>query len=413
MRAYPVFIAMAFLFSITTVSASETQLFESGMQAFEAKQYQQAIRYFKQARQQGYNPFVIAYNLGVSHYKLGQYQQAERAFRKALSSPKLRQIVQYNLGLLKLKQKQKREALEWFQQAAASQDNPKITALADRMLSKYRTRKKRRNFLDGGVNVAYGYDSNVSQAATGTPSEQSDHILVTYAYINMLFDRVDLGLHHFKQDFSTINSNDFSQTGINAKFPFTLNKWRITPSMHYAENGLNGTDYQSIRDLRLDAKRFIGKGDYVRVRYRYSDIVSENSLYDYLDGTRHQFRADYYTITRFGRFRYRYEYEDNSRQNNGSANYSPKRHSVQLQLKNSLPANLRMKNEILYRNSHYGETAGFIREDYRHQYRLHLYTMPFTGFETGIRFTYTENDSNNDAETFIRRVTQAYLNWYF
>jgi tetratricopeptide (TPR) repeat protein len=416
MRFVFMFIVMVFLSSIGTAHASGSQSFESGLKAFAAKQYQQAIRHFEQAETQGYNRYVIAYNLGVSHYKLGQYQQADRAFHRALASPKLKQVVQYNLGLVRLQQKQKREAIEWFEKAAAGTSNPKIAAIAEQMLGKYQTRKKqkKKNYLDGGIIVAYGHDDNVTQAATGTPSERSDDILETYAYLNILFKHADLGLNFYSQDFDKINSNDFTQLGINTKFPFKLNKWRMTPSLHYAESELDKDDYQSVRDLRLDAKRFIGKGDYLRFRYRFSDIASEDSRYNYLEGSRQQLRADYYTITRLGRFRYRYEYEVNDRQNSATRNYSPTRHSLRIQLKNSLPAKLLMKNEVLARDSQYDEhTDGFVRKDYRYQYRLHLYTMPFKKFETGVRFTYTDNNSNIPTESFIRRVTQAYLNYYF
>ena len=78
-----------------------------------------------------------------------------------------------------------------------------------------------------------------------------------------------------------------------------------------------------------------------------------------------------------------------------------------------------MTNELLVRNSVYenvfiaAQNRNFIREDDRLQYKLHLYLVPFTDFETGIRFTYTDNDSNDPNEVFDRKVTQAYLNWYF
>ncbi|MGD8784224.1 MAG: tetratricopeptide repeat protein [Thioalkalispiraceae bacterium] len=407
------FIAMVFLYNIAAVSADQSVLFESGMKAFQQGRYQQAIAYFNQAKTRGYNQIVVEYNLGVSHYKLGQYQQAERAFRKALASKELKQLVEYNLGLVKLKQKQKREAVEWFKQAAADKSTPKVAALAEQMLARYQTRTRKKNFLDGGIHLAYGHDSNVTQATTGSPSQQSDEILETYAYLNVLFKYADAGLHYYAQDFANINSNDFSQIGAKLGFPFRLDKWRITPSLGYMQNELDNEDYQSIYDLRLEMKRRIGKGDYVRFRYRFSDIVSENSLYDYLDGLRHQVRADYYTITELGRFRFRYEYEVNDRENTLTRNYSPIRHSLRIQLKNSLTTRFRLKNELIVRNSVYEAAQGFIREDDRIQYRFNLYHIPTPGLELGVRYHYTDNDSNLATEVFSRNVSQLYLNYYF
>lgn len=411
-------IAMVFTVNVASVFAADDIFFNQGMQAFKSKNYPQAIRYFNQAKAGGYNRFVIEYNLGVSHYKLGQYLQAEKSFQAALTSEKLKPIVQYNLGLVKLKQKQKREAIEWFKKAARSKDNPKISTLANRMIKKYsiaRKQNKQKNFLDGGVNLAYGHDSNVTQAATGSPSEQHDDILETYAYLNILFKHVDVKFSYFHQDFATIDSNDFTQLGTALAFPVKTGKWKITPSLHYASSQLDNMDYQSTSGLRLDLKRYTSKGNYLRFRYQFDDVESDNPLYDYLDGTRQRFRGEYLSATAIGRLRLRYEYETNDRQETSTRNYSPTRHSLRLRLKNSLTATFRIKNEIVFRNSVY-EAAGtddFTREDNRFQYKLNLYATPISGLELGVRYTYTDNDSNMTTEIFTRNVTQGYLNWYF
>jgi len=416
-------IAMVFTISVASAFAGDDTFFQRGMQAFKSKNYSQAIHYFNQARASGYNRFVIEYNLGVSHYKLGQYLQAETSFQGALASNKLKSIVEYNLGLVKLKQKQKREAIEWFKKAARNNDNPKISTLASRMIKKYSVTRKRnkhkrntqKNFLDGGVNIAYGHDSNVTQAATGSPSTQSDDIQETYAYLNILFKHVDVKFSYFDQNFATINSNDFTQPGAALAFPVKTGKWRITPSLHYTSSQLDNIDYQSTSGLRLDLKRYTSKGNYLRFRYQFSDVASDNLLYDYLDGTRQRFRGEYVSATAIGQLRLRYEYEMNDRQDTATRNYSPTRHSLRLRLKNSLPATFRMKNEIVFRNSIYEaeSVSGFIREDNRFQYKLNLYATPISGLELGVRYTYTDNDSNLTAEIFTRNITQGYLNWYF
>lgn len=421
MRFRLLIVVMVFSLDVTTLFARNDSPFELGMQAFKSEDYSQAIRYFNQAKFSGHNQFVIEYNLGVSHYKLGQYLQAERAFQGVLASNKLQSVAQYNLGLVKLKQKQKREAIEWFRKAANSTDDPKIRGLANRMIEKYRISKKRTNFVNGGINVAYSHNSNVTQAATGSPSAQSDNVLETYAFLKVRLEHVDFKLSYFNQDFSTINSNDFTQLGTTLGFPFRTGKWRITPALAYTTRQLNATDYQSTSGLRLDLKRYISKGDYLRFRYRYTDIQSDNPLYDYLDGTRHRFRAEYIHAAAIGRLRLRYEYEINDRQDepgdagNGipARNYSPTRHSLRLQLRNTLPATFRMKNEIIFRNSVYEDAAGFIRKDDRWQYRFDLYAVPVSELELGMRYTYTDNNSNLSGDIFSRNVTQGYLNWYF
>ena len=415
MRSYLLIIAMVFTLNVGTVFASDSSLFDSGMQAFKAKNYRQAIQYFNQAKASGYNRLVIEYNLGVSHFKLGQYLQAEKSFQGALASERLKPIVQYNLGLVKLKQRQKREALEWFKKAASNPSDPKISALANRMISKYRVTKKRKNFIDGGINIAYGHDSNVTQVGTDSPSQRADDFLETYAYLNFLFKHVDLKFSYFNQDYATDNPNDYSQLGAALAFPIKSGKWRITPSLLYTSSQLNRIDYQSASGIRLDLKRYTRKRNYLRFRYQFNDIESDTPDYNYLDGTRHRFRTEYLTATGFGQIRLRYEYEMNDRQNTAGTDYSPTRHSVRLRLRNTLPATFKMKNEILFRNSVYEalSTSGFIREDDRFQYRFNIYASPTAGLELGVRYTYTDNSSNDVGETFTRNVTQGYLSWYF
>ncbi len=418
MRSRLLIIAMAFTFNVATVFASDSNLFDLGMQAFQSKDYRKAIRYFNQAKQSGYKPLVIEYNLGVSHYKLGQYLQAEKSFQGALASEKLKPIVQYNLGLVKLKQKQKREALEWFKKAASNPSNPsntKISALANRMISKYRVTKKRKNFIDGGINIAYGHDSNVTQVGTDSPSQRADDFLETYANLKIFFKHIDLKFSYYNKDYSTENSNDYRQLGTALAFPIKTGKWRITPSLLYTSSELNRIDYQSTSGIRLDLKRYTHKRNYLRFRYQFNDIESDNPSYNYLGGTRHRFRTEYLTTTRVGQIRVRYEYEANDRQDTATTNYSPTRHSIRLRLRNSLPAALKMKNEILFRNSVYEaeSISGLIRDDDRFQYRFNLYTTPTAGLELGVLYTYTDNRSNFTTETFSRNVAKGYLSWYF
>lgn len=413
MRSRLLIIAMAFIFNVATVFASDSNLFDLGMQAFKSKDYRKAIRYFNQAKQSGYNPLVIEYNLGVSHYKLGQYLQAEKSFQGALASEKLKPIVQYNLGLVKLKQKQKREALAWFEQAAGQAASPKISTLANTMINKYKVSKKRANFLDGGINIAYGHDSNVTQVATDSPSERADDFLETYANLKILFKHIDLKFSYYNKDYSTDNSNDYRQLGTALAFPIKTGKWRITPSLLYTSSELDRIDYQSTSGIRLDLKRYTSRRNYLRFRYQFNDIESDNPSYNYLDGTRHRFRTEYLTTTRVGQIRVRYEYEANDRQDTATTNYSPTRHSIRLRLRNSLPAALKMKNEILIRDSVYEAVSGLVRDDDRFQYRFNLYTTPTAGLELGVLYTYTDNRSNFTTETFSRNVAKGYLSWYF
>lgn len=409
---------VGFFIAIAQSLADNKIVFEKGAQAFAQKNYSQAINYFKQARTQGYNQNTINYNLGVSYFKLKQYAQAEAAFRNALRSPKLKQLVQYNLGLVKLKQQRKTEARQWFKLAQDRTVHPqyyndKISRLAAIMSGQPINKNASAFRIDGGASVAYGYDSNVTLTTTGSPSALSDQFTESFAYLYLLMPYTHFKLNYYDQSFSTYSVNDYRQLEARLEFPFRADSWTITPGVYYTSSKLDRQNYQSINNAALAAKFRFAKRDSLLLRYNYSDIAIENPLYNYLAGSQQRFRAELINDTVLGQFRLRYEYEYNDRVNTPIEDFSPGRHSFRLRLKNSITKSIKIKNEFLYRNSVYNPVPDGTRKDNRRQYLLTLYVLPVSGLEIGVKYLYTTNKSNFAAEHYTRRVTQAYLYYYF
>ncbi len=417
---------LGFIIAVGPALADDKVSFEKGAQAFAQKNYALAIDYFKQARSQGYNPNTINFNLGVSHFKLKQYPQAETAFRRVLPSPKLKQLVQYNLGLVKLKQQHKSEARRWFtlaqdQQVHSQYFSDKIERLAATMNGQSGKRSTSIFQIDGGANIAYGYDSNVTLTTTGSPSTLSDKFTESFAYLYFRMPYANFKLRYYEQNFSTVNQNDYRQLETRLEFPLETGNWIITPGIYYTTSKLNQQDYQSINNAVLEAKYRFADRSSLLFRYNYSDIKIENALYNYLDGSKQRFRAQLISNTALGKLRLRYEYETNDRLNQPADNllntpavdYSPTRHSFRLRLKNSISKSIKIKNELLFRNSLYGPVPSGTREDNRRQYLLTLYVLPVSGLEIGVKYLYTTNKSNFAAEHYTRHITQAYLYYYF
>ena len=412
---------IGFFIVIAQSLADSNVSFERGAQAFTRKNYSLAIGYFKQARTQGYNQNTINYNLGVSYFKLKQYPYAETAFRNTLHSPKLKQLVQYNLGLVKLKQQRKTEARQWFALAQDRSAHPqyysdKIARLAATMNGQpvKPIKKTASTFqIDGGASIGYGYDSNVTLTTTGSASGLSDQFTESFAYLYFLMPYTNFKLNYFDQSFSTYGVNDYRQLEARLEFPVRAGSWTITPGVYYTSSKLDRQDYQSINNAALKAKFRFAKRDSLLLRYNYSDIESENALYNYLAGSQQRFRTELINDTVLGQFRLRYEYEYNDRINTPVEDFSPTRHSFRLRLKNSITKSIKIKNEILYRNSAYNPVPDGTRKDDRQQYLLTLYMLPVAGLEIGVKYLYTTNKSNFAAEHYTRRVTQAYLYYYF
>ena len=415
---------------ITPCTAVESLSFEKGLQAFSKKDYLRAIYYFDQAKKQTPERNTIYYNLGVSHFKLKHYPQAEASFRVALRSEKLRQLVQYNLGLVKLKQRQTAEAQRWFDRAKDKRAHPRYFNQKIYMLAATINQTPNRTKVvtaatpfkfNAGANLAYGYDSNVTQTGTGSPSTQPDHFSESFAYLHFSIPYTQLKLTYYGQDFKTINTSDYQQLETKLEFPIRIDNWTITPAWSYTPSQLDKQDYQSVTEASFDLKYHFTKKDSLLFKYRHSDIEIDNPLYNYLTGTQQRFRTELINETFLGQFRLRYDYEYNNRQNdlntmltpNTLTDYSPTRHSLRLRLKNSLSQKIKIKNEFSYRHSLYHEDSNGLRKDNRKQYQLNLYTPLFSNMELGVKYLYTKNNSSLTTENYTRRITLAYLYLYF
>ncbi len=421
--------SFGFVIVIAPALADDQTAFEKGARAFSEKNYSLAIDYFKQAQAQGYNQNTINFNLGVSYFKLKQYPQAEIAFRNALRSPKLKQLVQYNLGLVKLKQQHKTEAYHWFKlaqdkQAHSPYYSDKISRLAIAMAGQPVKKSSPAVRIVGGASLAYGYDSNVTLQTSGSASGLSDQFIESFAYLYFRMPYTNFKLNYYDQSFSTLDPNDYRQLQARLEFPVDNGDWTMTPGVFYTSSKLGRQDYQSINNVAFEAKYRFAKRDSLLFKYQYSDITVENPVYNYLAGTQQRLRAELINNTFLGQFRLRYDYEHNDRVNRPTEDFSPTRQGLRLRLRNSITKKIKMKNELRYRRSTYNYSPGDpddpinpipagTREDSRKQYQLTLYALPIPHLEMGIKYLYTSNDSNFDAEQYSRRITQAYLYYYF
>jgi hypothetical protein len=407
-----ILVTMAFMLASPASAAPGDREFKQGITAFKARHYQQAISAFKKAQQKGKKSSALTYNLGVSYYKSAQYTQAKQSFSQLLNDRQFRQLAQYNLGLVNLAQQNKPAAIDRFRQAADKHGDPKITALANRMLRKYAPPKTQHR-ISGLLSLGYGHDSNVTLASTGSPTQQSDNYVELFGFVSIPAGPVTVNASLFRQDYQSVNSADFMQLSAGVLYPFQASNWTLTPALYLAKDKLNNNDFLTVTDIRFAASKNLAAHSRLLLRYRYSDISADTAAYNYLQGSRQQFRAQHTSLTAFGQLRLRYELELNDRQNLTTTNYSPTRHTLLVRLKQRLSQGWQTKEELSWRNSHYGEAAGVTRDDKRYQVNLNADKRLGKAFRGGMRYSHTNNNSNLAGETYSRNDVQAYINWLF
>ncbi|VAW95097.1 hypothetical protein MNBD_GAMMA23-452 [hydrothermal vent metagenome] len=390
-----------FLISIFFASVSYAGNFEKGVKLFKSAKYRQAVKQFRRAEAAGVKKTSLFYNLGVSYFKLSNYSKAKKYFLIANKDAKFSQLAQYNLGLVALKQKKNKQALKWFFRASRDSGNPRITAIANKQIDKLKPGKGMQKF-DGGLVVAYGNDSNVLLLNETSPSNKSDSYLENYLYGSArLGHSYRLGGSWYQQNYSDINGSDFNVLKINGSYLFALGNWKIEPGVAFSNSQLGSRDYLDTLDLNVVAKRSLGQ-DQLTVRYRYSDISAKSSVYNYLEGVRHQARVEYFKSTDVGRLRYRYQLELNDRQDRAAKSYSPTRHDFRLRLRKRLADSWKLKLEAQYRFSNYPSVAGISRKDNR------LRAIAGVNYRLNRQWTiasqaiYTDNKSNLSGQAYKR-----------
>lgn len=413
-----IYLLINILFSSYAFAASDQNAnFTSGIKYFKQKQYKKALGAFEMARKHGQNSATIEYNIGVCHYKLGQYTQASNTFITLLGNTKYRQIAAYNLGLVAAKQQNKKSAIAWFKKSISTTGNQKINALAvaalDKLGSPVSSNANPKRW-DAVLIAALGSDDNVRFSASNSPSQQQDQYLEMFILgERKLTQRDTFDINYYQLKYFSVSAGNFQQAQAGIRHTFTQAKWHLTPHLQISQSRLTDGNFQRQIDLKFSGLKQLDRNRYIKLRLRYSHIVSLNHLYDYLEGNRQQARGDYVTRTSFGKLRLRYQLELNDRQNTPTVNYSPTRHMLQARLKQRYQQGWGFTERVQYRISTYDAAAGVTRKDNQFRLKLSAEKRLAKNWRSGIRYDYINNDSNVAAEKYTRNDIQAYANYSF
>jgi len=401
--------------SYAVASVSETE-FNAGVKYFKQQQFKVALDHFLLAQKSGMKKSSLYFNIAVSYYKLNDLRNSSIYFKHLTRDKKFRQIAFHNLGLIEEKRKNNKKSISWYKKSVSDNKDTKITRLSNIELDKLLKRKKKNvtNKTQTYIRLAFGNDDNVTRIGSNSPTNKSDTYNEIFAFIKTaLSSNVSIKGTLYRKEYNILSTEDFGFYSASLDYLIKTKNWKILPEINMTKSTLNDKDYQNVIDFRLTGKRKLKNKSSLNFRYRYSDIESQNIFYNYLEGQRHQLRLDYKSKTNLGSLRLRYQFEANDRKNKLTKNYSPTRHTLRARLKHKLGANWDLSEELAYRTSTYGSVASFIREDSRLRFRIDSGVNISKAWTLGVKYTYTDNDSNIASEVYSRNDVQLYSTWYF
>ncbi len=401
----------------SSLLAASSDAFKQGAKAFNKGEYATAVESFKKAEAQGMKSPALYYNLAGSYYKLGEYNKARTYFEKVRQYKNMKSLAEYNLGLVALKKNDKKTAKKWFRSVAKNSRDKKLVALAERKLKGKKPPKKPRwvskkwsAYLSG----ALGYDNNVNFAPLGITSEKSDSFSEVSASVDYLFsgDRKNgwLGEAYF-YNINYLNENiyDEYEYGAGIKRNLQLNqKWQTYYLLDMSKINYGGEDYQTITKLGAEAKDSLSRNERLYFRYSYEDIKSDKTIFDYLEGWRQKFRAEYRLYRKQDNARVYYEFELNNRNDltatSGVYSYSPTRHTLRGRYTSKLSREWHLVGDLSYRASAYPVTVSQDRQDDRYKAIAYVDYRFAKNLKLRAKVDYTNNRSTENIFAYKRTV---------
>ncbi len=400
------------LFHPLNAMAGTSNDFNKGKTYFKQGQYDKAIKYFKLAQKKGMEKTALDYNLGVSYFKIENYDKAEAYFRKILKSKNMKSLAQYNLGLVALKKDDKKTAGKWFNKSQNT-TNKKIAELSRQQLQRLTPKKSASSTKNwySYASLSYGYNSNIKLAPVEIATDTSDTYLDFYASTSGTLsgtytDGYSLDAFASFINYTDVDTYDEKQARIGLYKNKTYADWRTRIGAYYDRSTFGSTDFQSIIGLEAKGKLKLGKTNSASLRYRYNDISSLDNIYDYLNGWRQQFRAQYMDYTAKGSKRIYYELELNDRQNNilNGRNYSPTRHKFFGIYRYNIAKAWRIGGELSYRYSEYQPTATQNRQDDRLRAAIEARYKISKMWKANGRYQFTDNSSTDNIYDYTQNL---------
>lgn len=400
--------------SAMAAEVSADTAFQTGITAFQAKQYERALAAFRLARSKGLNTTQLTYDLGVTYYRLGRYPEAKEEFAVLAKDPSLAPLAHYNLGLIARKMEQAEEAGQEFSKAYDTTRDPKLRTLAGEQLQRLGRKPPPKNRWIGFIDANAGYTDNASLSSDSslTASSQKGSALlsllaggkgqITGDYRNGL----QAAATFYRIDYPNVRA--FSQNDIRAGAQYRLSggPWSALLAANGEYITLGGRTLETLGGVKSAVSRQLTGRDGVNLIYRY-DHIAGGSFYNYLSGWRQSLALE--NVWRSDVFRttggYRFELNRRKDLTNGSQFFSesPTRQRVYADLYWQFVPKAELHLGGRYQYSRYnkpnviaaGGTLTTITRSDRYAYAQAAFNYKLTeDWRLGGGYEYMRNDSN-------------------
>jgi tetratricopeptide (TPR) repeat protein len=401
--------------------SSARDSFEKGISFFKSKKYPAAIKYFKKAEKNGLKTASLYFNLGSSYYKNKQYKKSEIYFKKLSTFPKMRSIASFNIGLVSKKMGKIKTAQKWFKWVIKKSTNKKLVALSRQQLKNTKKKSpkiKNRSPWSHYASLTFGHDNNIDTAPSGTALEQSDNFMTIFLNTRKLLKGTRsngwfAGASFFHIDYDKLNTNNETQYGASLKRSLNISDWKSKLTLKLTKNTYAGADYQTNLIIEAAGSKKLSRTNTLKLRYRFNDINSDNIIYDYLEGRKHQVRAELKQQSRTSKQRFYYEYETNDRQDTATLSYSPTRHTLRAIHTIKISQTIHWGGELSYRQSDYPVVASVSRDSTRWKYGVFgIYRFDKT-MKLKARLIHTDNNSDSATYDYDKDIISLSLSKLF
>ncbi len=400
------------VFATVVHASSEANAFAAGVSASQSGDYEQAIRHFREAYQQGLTTGALHHNLGVAYYKTGRYELARKSFKRAAQTPGLRALSQYNLGLVEQAAGNKSAARDRFQNAYDGAGTTKLKRLAARQLE-----------LKAVASIPYsayveafsGYDSN-PRLSEGTdilsPDSQREGDAVIGALVAGRYwlsgdrqDGVAVFGNAYISHFLDLDDEDIFSGTFGGAYYRQAGAWRNNYQLGFNQLRLGGDTLSNSIRLQTNGERNLTRDLALNLRARVEYFDGDNGNgFGFLTGWQADTRLRLEGFVGVWHWRTHYQFEYNDRDDlsvdDDFFSVSPLRHEFSADLERPLVGQLRGQAGLDYRLSEYQDaevrdavSAGK-RKDDRLSIRIGLFHPLGRAWIGRIEANYRDNNSN-------------------
>jgi tetratricopeptide (TPR) repeat protein len=390
--------------------ASAMEDYNNGIEFYKRGEYTSAIASFKSAEKNGMESASLYYNLGSAYFKIKQYSASKHYYTLVKQYSDKRALAEFNLGMIALEQNEYEEALTHFRYAESNSSDNRIADAAKQTIASLTGTVKR---WSAYAAASFGYDDNINVTPDNVALGLDDTFYNIYAstdllilgkrksgwLLNAAFFTIDYSdSDSFDQDFYTVGLRNEHQTS----------SWNTTTQLKYGRSYFGGDDFQRFYKLDILGVRPLPGNARIILQYRFDELFSENSNYDYLEGWRQRAQIRYSRNTTSSNLQIYYEGELN---NGGelvtslySYEYSPTRHTLGTRYTHKYSEKWHLTGDLAYRTSVFPASSTLDRDDTRWTIDLLLEYRIDPTFVLKSDVKYIQNDSSVDVYTYDKTL---------